>query len=183
MCSSDLVLLTDYFAFRPIPSLSDFELERAAMGFGANTNFAALCTVDGSGATERTLRYVPCATLFVLFSPFPWSVTRALDLLFVPEMLVWYLALGGASIVVARRRHTWLSLTPLILLITVTLAIFVLAEGNVGTLFRHRAMLVPFVLTLAAPAFVGAFGYRMHRPVASRPRERVTRAPATEGRR
>jgi hypothetical protein len=34
-----------------------------------------------------------------------------------------------------------------------TLIIFALVEGNVGTLFRHRAMVVPFVLILASPAF------------------------------
>jgi hypothetical protein len=177
------VLLLDYFAFRPIPSLSDFEAERAAMGFGANTNFAVLCTVDGAGAVERTLRYGPCATLFVLFSPFPWSVSRTLDWLFVPEMVLWYLALAGAAVVVVRNHHLWPSLTPLIVLIGAMLVIFVLAEGNVGTLFRHRAMLIPFVLILASPAVVLLFANGARQPVSShRHGDRVARAPAAEGR-
>jgi hypothetical protein len=32
--------------------------------------------------------------------------------------------------------------------------LFGLLEGNVGTLYRHRAMLVPYVVTLAAPTLL-----------------------------
>ena len=68
-------------------------------------------------------------------------------------MLLWYLALGGALFVLIRYRRAWGTLVPLIFFVGGTLIIFALAEGNVGTLFRHRAMVVPFVLILASPAF------------------------------
>jgi hypothetical protein len=123
-------------------SISDFDAERNAMGVGANTNFGDLS--------------VPVRVIYVLFSPFPWSLRRALDLLPVPEMLLWYAALVGAFVVVVRRSPPWPLLVPIVFFIGGTMTVFVLAEANVGTLFRHRAMVVPFVLILAAPAFASA---------------------------
>lgn len=150
-----------------IPSLAELEAERAAMGVAANTSFAEplptpaavessptpTVSADRDDVVVRTLRGLPRAAAYVLFAPFPWSARRTLDLAVLPEMLVWYLALGSALFVLIRYRQAWGSLVPLIFFVGGTLIIFVLAEGNVGTLFRHRAMVVPFVLILAAPAF------------------------------
>jgi hypothetical protein len=150
-----------------IPSLAELEAERAAMGVGANTSFAEPLptppiagtqprpgeSADRDDVVVRTLRYLPRAAAYVLFAPFPWSARRTLDLTVLPEMLVWYLALGGALFVLIRYHRAWGTLGPLISFVGGTLIIFALAEGNVGTLFRHRAMVIPFVLILASPAF------------------------------
>ena len=37
-----------------------------------------------------------------------------------------------------------------------TIGAFVLTEGNVGTLFRHRAMLIPVTIIIASPGIVVA---------------------------
>ena len=123
-------------------SLADLDAERNAMGFGANTSFGD--------------QPFPIRAIYVLLAPFPWSPRRLLDLLRVPEMLLWYVALAGAFVVVARGSASWRRLAPLALFIVGTMTVFVLAEGNVGTLFRHRAMVVPFVLILAAPTLASA---------------------------
>jgi hypothetical protein len=68
-------------------------------------------------------------------------------------MLLWYAALVGAFVVVLRRSPSWRFLAPLALFVGGTMTVLVSAEGNVGTVFRHRAMVVPFVLIMAAPAF------------------------------
>ena len=151
------VLLVSSFSIASastVPSLSDLEQERAGMGAGANTNFASQCSGDATGSSVlRTIRDLPCAAGFVLFAPFPWSVRRILDLLPIPEMIVWYIALVGGVLVLARYRRSWQSLVPLVLYVGGTLLVFMLTEGNVGTLYRHRAMVIPFVLIVASPAF------------------------------
>jgi hypothetical protein len=48
-------------------------------------------------------------------------------------------------------------LAPLALFLIGMLALFSIVEGNWGTLFRHRAMVIPWVLTLAAPSLWMAF--------------------------
>jgi hypothetical protein len=83
----------------------------------------------------------------------------------IPEMLVWYAALVGGVIALVRCRSSWRSLVPLVLYVGGTLLVFMLAEGNVGTLFRHRAMVIPFVLIAASPVF--ALLLERHKPRAS----------------
>jgi len=104
----------------------------------------------------------------VLLAPFPWTTRRALDLLPVPEMTIWYLALPAALFVFLRRLRSWRSLAPLVLFVGGTLIILVAIEGNVGTLFRHRAMVIPFVLILASPAFALLLSRSRRRSIAPR---------------
>jgi len=137
-------------AIRP---LSDFDAERAAMGVGASTSFADQPLV--------------ARVAYVLLAPFPWSPRRALDLVTAPEMVIWYAALAAALLTVIRRIRSWRTLTPLILFAGGTLFVLLLAEGNVGTLFRHRAMVIPFVEILAAPTIASLLGPLLNpRPVA-----------------
>jgi hypothetical protein len=102
----------------------------------------------------RTLEYLPFGLAFALFAPFPGSGVRAQDLLPIPEMLVWYALLIAATVAVWRWRHRWRVLAPIVLFVAGTVLIFALAEGNVGTLYRHRAMIIPAVALIAAGAAV-----------------------------
>jgi hypothetical protein len=130
--------------------------QRKPLSVGPSTGTVELASGSDNGSIIRTLRYLPRGLAFVLLAPFPWSVSRALDLLPVPEMLLWYVALASALITTIRHRQTWRMLAPLVLFVGGTLLVFILAEGNIGTLFRHRAMVVPFVLILASPGFAFA---------------------------
>ncbi|TMF72728.1 MAG: hypothetical protein E6I18_16750, partial [Chloroflexi bacterium] len=140
-----ILLLTTQSNPTGLRSFSDLDAERNAMGVGANTNF---------GDQPFHIR-----VFYVLLAPFPWSPRRILDLLPVPEMLLWYAALAGAFIVAVRGSVSWRLLAPLALFIAGSMAVFVLAEGNVGTLYRHRATVVPFVLVLASPLFAAALNW------------------------
>lgn len=104
----------------------------------------------------RTLSYLPRGAAYALFAPFPWMIDRGLDLLPVPEMLMWYALLGAGGWTLWRERARWRSLAPLVLFAVGTLLILALAEGNVGTLYRHRAMVVPAVIVLASPSLASA---------------------------
>jgi hypothetical protein len=112
-----------------------------------------LADAGGDALVLRTVGYLPFGLAFALFAPVPWSGTRIQDLLPIPEMLVWYLALAGAIASVFHYRRSWQALAPLVFFVSGTLLIFALAEGNAGTLFRHRAMVIPFCITLASPMF------------------------------
>lgn len=99
----------------------------------------------------RTLDYLPRGLAYALLAPFPWELGRPLDLLTLPEMLVWYLVVIVAAVGSWTMRRRWRSLAPLVLYVAQIVAILALAEGNWGTLFRHRSMIIPVVVVLAAP--------------------------------
>jgi multidrug transporter EmrE-like cation transporter len=109
---------------------------------------------SGEGAVARTLQYLPTGIAYALFAPFPWSTGRTLDLLTVPEMIAWYVLLAFALATLWRERRRWRELVGVSLFCAGLLAVLALAEGNYGTLFRHRAMAIPFVVMIAMPALV-----------------------------
>jgi hypothetical protein len=127
----------------PAPSPQQMRLAGEVDLIGANDDTLVL----------RTFAYLPIGAAFALFAPVPGSGTRLQDLLPIPEMLLWYGMLVGAAFSVWRWRQRWRTLLPTVLFIGGTMTIFTLAEGNVGTLYRHRAMVIPFVAMLASPAF------------------------------
>lgn len=94
---------------------------------------------------------VPIALAHVLFAPFPWMARRLADFAVIPEMFLWYALLLGAAITVWRERTQWRASVPALSISLGLLAVFVLAEGNTGTLLRHRGMLVPLVTLFASP--------------------------------
>ncbi len=100
----------------------------------------------------RTVTYLPTGISHALLAPFPWDVRRAADLLTVPDMLVLYVLFACAAVSVWRYRTRVRGLAPLILYVGGNLLLFSLAEGNVGTLYRHRAMIIPATIVLASPA-------------------------------
>lgn len=100
----------------------------------------------------RTVQALWTGLPYSIAAPFPWALRRPLDGLTVPEMLLWYGLLFGAAWTTVRWRREWRRLSPFVLL-TVGLVVFLaVAEGNVGGLFRHRSMELPWVALLAAPA-------------------------------
>lgn len=102
----------------------------------------------------RTAAYLPKGLAYGLFAPFPWDLSRALDLLTLPEMLFWYLVVACVPWSVWSLRRRWPYLLPLLLYVLGMTAVLSLAEGNWGTLFRHRSMIIPFGIVLASPSLL-----------------------------
>jgi hypothetical protein len=127
----------------------------------------------------RTIAYIPTGLVYSLFAPWPWLSGRPQDLLTVPEMLVWYLALAAAAVTLWRSRSDLRDVAVPALFASGTLLVFALVEGNWGTLYRHRSMVIPVVLTLAAPTLIDAFARRRFAPTRARgtePRQPLTAA-------
>lgn len=93
---------------------------------------------------------VDAAVAFVVV-PAPWRVSSAGELAMIPQQLAWYLAVAAAvaGTLVGLRRDVWLTCI-LAGYALAGLAIIAPNSGNVGTLVRHRDMIVPFVLWLGA---------------------------------
>jgi 4-amino-4-deoxy-L-arabinose transferase-like glycosyltransferase len=99
----------------------------------------------------KAAAFLPLGIAYFLFSPFPWQITSLLKLFSLPEMLLVYrytpAALRGLRYIVRHRFREALQVLLLTAFLTVS---YSLGEGNVGTLYRHRAQVMVFYLLFAA---------------------------------
>jgi len=112
-------------------------------------NLAFLRNIDFS-SPPTLVAYMPLLLIFAFFAPFPWQVGTTAQLIAIPETIVYYLLfisfIKGTQFVIRQKpRHGCLVVT----FVFVMFIILAVMEGNSGTLFRHRALLLPmwFVLT------------------------------------
>jgi len=96
---------------------------------------------------ERTIAYLPTGIAYLLAAPFPWEATKVTQKLTIPDMILWYVAILLALP----------ALFPLGYLTGMAL-VLLLTEGNTGTLYRHRAMIIPVVLCFSASGLVWTCG-------------------------
>jgi hypothetical protein len=107
----------------------------------------------------ETMRFVTRGIAAYALRPWPWEVQSLAGAAYIPEQIVWYalaaLAAGGA--VFAFRRD------PMVagLLVAHALLIGVIAaftDGNFGTLVRHRALALPYLVWLSGVGACEALG-------------------------
>jgi hypothetical protein len=96
------------------------------------------------------VRHLPIGIGALLLAPFPPLARGPGELATTPEMLAWYallvLAALGARHLGAEPRAR---LAYALIVAAIVALVLVLYEGNLGTLVRHRAMVIPFVILLA----------------------------------
>lgn len=96
------------------------------------------------------LQFLPIGLVGVLTAPMPWTARSGAEGLGAVEMLLWYpllfFAVRGLRYALRPSSGQQLLLVPTVL---ISCAIALL-EGNVGTLFRHRANVWPLLLFFAA---------------------------------
>jgi hypothetical protein len=97
------------------------------------------------------LTFLPIGVAYFLFSPFPWEITSPLKAASLPEMILIYgltlPLIRGVRFAVRERFRDCFQVLLLTGLLTVS---YSLGEGNVGTLYRHRAQVLGFYLMFAA---------------------------------
>jgi hypothetical protein len=99
----------------------------------------------------KALAYLPVGLVYFLFSPFPWQITSFLKLFTLPEMLLIYYLTPAMFRGIRHTVRTRLREALQILLVTTLLTVsYALGEGNVGTLYRHRAQAISMYLMFAA---------------------------------
>lgn len=98
---------------------------------------------------SKFMFFVPVTILFAWLAPFPWQTGSISQITAIPEMLLYYLLLpamflGWGFIM----RHKTTEGGIIIVYIFIMMLVLAFVEGNIGTLFRHRAMVLPFMFVL-----------------------------------
>jgi hypothetical protein len=101
------------------------------------------------------LRTAPKVLPYVLWGPFPWQARTRREAAVIPETLAWY---GIQALIVTAmigwRRERWREMFLPVAYCAGLTFVFSLIEGNVGTIYRHRAMLLVPAFAMAGLGFV-----------------------------
>lgn len=88
---------------------------------------------------------------YAIFAPFPWRIESGLQLLSLPQVLVWYMMIPFIlyGIYLGFRDNRAAAIF-VFLFCFAALSVLALASGNVGAVFRHRDMVTPFLIIFFA---------------------------------
>jgi len=137
---------------------------------------SAYATGIDTSTLRGALTYLPLGLVYFLFAPFPWAITSTLQLITLPETLLWY-ALVPFTIVGLRRglRREHASGLLIMGVLAISVSSYALVEGTFGTAYRHRSQFLPLFFVFAAQGLrwwrvrrKGIRDARMHRASAAR---------------
>lgn len=133
-------------------TLGTLQMLRTDMARGAGSSFIGGSDVSTVGGA---ITYLPLGLTYFLLAPFPWALSSLLQVITLPETVIWYalLPFGLAGGVFALRRRLLQMSIPIMVLIAVSFA-YSLVQGNVGTAFRHRAQVLPLMMVMVALGLV-----------------------------
>jgi 4-amino-4-deoxy-L-arabinose transferase-like glycosyltransferase len=105
--------------------------------------------------TQGALSVLPIGLVYLLFAPFPWSVSGLRQVLTVPETLVWY-ALWPALVrgLVHTVRHRFRYALPILVFAASLTCAYAVFQGNVGTAYRQRTQVTMFYFIFMAAGVV-----------------------------
>ena len=91
---------------------------------------------------------------YAVLSPFPWRIESKSQLAAYPQMILWYLMLPFTIYgFYAGFKKNPRAATALFLFSFSVFSVMALLEGNIGSVFRHRDMVTPFLLIFFGGAF------------------------------
>lgn len=103
---------------------------------------------------QEAVPFVTRAIGSFLVVPLPWTAASVTELAFMPEQVMWYVGLALLPIGLIRAHRLDPRLTMMLVGYVLPIAVAVaLTTGNVGTLIRHRTLIMPFVVWVNAVGF------------------------------
>ena len=113
--------------------------------------FYVTLALDIQLTSSEAARYVARSLAAFALQPWPWRMRGRNELAFLPEHVLWYLALLLVPVGIgAGLRRDRLATCLLIGVIVPSSVVVALTNGNVGTLVRFRGLVWPYVSVLAA---------------------------------
>ena len=101
--------------------------------------------------SPEAIRFALRSLVSVMIVPLPWDMVSTSELLFLPAQIIWYglwlFACGG--LLAGFRRHALLT-SSIVVYSVIAIVAVATNTGNVGTLIRHRDMVLPFIVWLVS---------------------------------
>ncbi len=135
------VLLQSRFLDLDMLQNSRIDLAHAGSGFAAGSDVSSLGGV---------ISILPLGVLYLLFAPFPWSMSGLRQMLTLPDILMWYalvpFLIRGVVSALQKLRRT---MPVLVFTTSLTLA-YGAFLGNAGTAYRQRTQVMMFYFLFIA---------------------------------
>jgi hypothetical protein len=135
------VLQQSHFLDLDLLQNSRTDLARAGSGFA-------------TGADVSTFRGVasllPVGVLYLLFAPFPWTVTGLRQALALPDILMWYVLVPFLVMGIASAGRRLRQTMPIFVFTTALTLAYGAFLGNVGTAYRQRTQIMMFYFLFIA---------------------------------
>lgn len=114
----------------------------------AESGFASDADVSTVGGA---LGVLPTGLVYFFFAPFPWQIGSIRQSLAIPEALFFYTLVPSivSGLLYLFRTRLFESVGVLLVTMTVTFG-YAIGQGNVGTLYRHKAQVIGFYYAFAA---------------------------------
>jgi 4-amino-4-deoxy-L-arabinose transferase-like glycosyltransferase len=137
---------TTYMTLERLQVTREDQAHWGRSGFGQEYDVS---TPSGALAT------LPVGLVYLLFAPFPWSISGIRQALVVPETLVWYALMPAfvRGMAFGLKRHFRAVLPILAFAVSLTCA-YALMQGNVGTAYRQRTQVTMFFFVFMAVGIV-----------------------------
>lgn len=135
-----------------VQTLDLVELQRlrswSSSAVAADSGFASDADISTVGGA---LSLLPIGLTYFFFAPFPWQLGSIRQSLAIPEVLFFYTLVPGIIVGVLFLLRKRLSDSIGVLLVTMTVTFgYAIGQGNVGTLYRHKAQVIGFYYAYAA---------------------------------
>ena len=120
--------------------------------------------VAGSLTTGDQVRLATGGFVSYVTVPLPWQARSRTELAYLPEQVIWYalVILLPIGVVAGLRRDVFLT-SILLGHLVVSMALVALTSGNVGTLVRHRALAMPYVVWFSGLGLTAALAWLAQR--------------------
>jgi len=147
-----IAIIVNHYLMKFLPqnqnSFSLFEYIYKMRTYRAYGNTAFLSNLDITNPAIFMF-FVPIALSVAWLAPFPWQIGSMSQITAIPEMVLYY-ALLPAMFIGWRfiMRYKIKEGGIIVLYIFIMMLVLAFIEGNIGTLFRHRAMVLPFMFVL-----------------------------------
>ena len=147
-----IAIIINHYFMKFLPqnqsSFSLFEYIYKMRTYRAYGNTAFLSNLDITNPAIFMF-FVPIALSVAWLAPFPWQIGSVSQITAIPEMLLYYallpaMFLGWGFIMRYKIKEGGV----IVLYIFIMMLVLAFIEGNIGTLFRHRAMVLPFMFVL-----------------------------------
>jgi hypothetical protein len=154
------ILLQSRFLDVQVLEYSRLDLSRAGSGFGADADVSSFGGI---------LSFLPVGIAYLLFAPFPWSVSGLRQALALPDVLLWYALvpalIRGIGNGFRRLRQTM----PIFVFTTALTVAYGAFLGNVGTAYRQRTQIMMFYFLFVADGLKRRTGTESEAPEEGEP--------------
>jgi len=97
----------------------------------------------------KAIKFFPKGLTYFLFAPFPWRTEGLLQKITIPETILWYTIFPFILYGIYIYRVKWREFFAIIFFVTITLSAYSLLDSNIGTAYRHKATILPFLFVFA----------------------------------